>query len=1326
VTQPLNPPRTLYSYGQLLGVEDFGREQAYHSGLREQLTSLLYGPGTLAGLGVTFFPGQGVPEKDGVAPALIVEPGVGLDGRGRLIILSQAATSRGIRLQVVPGGFALPLDDPALVRTPGVRPLDLTLGFREEASGQPGQAVSTPVLSLVAPDAGGDDLVLARISLTVTAVNGPVGQAPPPNLVTAEVTSQAARAVLSAARLPALDPARFSRPLQAAEIESVTAAQVTGVLNPDRIPALPAAKILDLDGRDRPALTAVQTLSDLERRLTWSPGVLFELEVADGAELASFVIKPGVAIGPDGRLILLGSRARLDGVLVSAGAQGFKLQLDPSLFPKEPDAAQNWRLTLRAPPDPLGAEPEPIFSFRATVPEPQQGAAPITDGGAALTGEIILAEFAIAGVIDALRPPEKEGEGAPPTPAPSMALRVWPAPRRRVEARLLPSRLPPIRADMFEYRIPSDWIEAVGASQIEGVLSAEQIPDLPMDKLPALPGALAELGAAGRHRLLFTPGVLRGLEVREGPSPGAILVSPGLGFDGLGRSVVLSDRVLLDGAALELLDGVFTVTLDPTRLPAPGASLRWELRLGSGASGDAPSAEPVLTLTESSTESTDAESLLLAACTVATSKPEPELEREGVRPGEGEPQPPTPPPVHLYSYELGLAPRAQLSQSLVPPLTADMLAGPLPPEALAAFPVERLLGVLSAAQLPPIPTEKLVGDLGLERVPALAEALARTSSLETALGANDREAAETRRRLDALDESSGDAEAIRTGRLDPARLPPIDPSMLSRPLPPEALEPIPPAKILGPLGPEHVPLLAGLQAGQDAQRAEFARLKQGVAEAGRAGGDAGALVRGTLPAERLPPIDPGLLSRPVPPERIESVPAPRITGLIAPEQLADIPAFRIVAGSRPGSPSLIDRMTERLEALERRVYGVLSGPLLDGGQFLKLQRTVALGEPLAGPGGPGVLVLEQPGDLVADRAARPGILRRFFPPRAPPAGDSRFTIQALVRAASLSEDQPIVFCDYPGPDPAAPLRAPVARTDLFTLLLRQGALTLRIHAPEFPFPDPPVELTTRLIAPLGAWALVSLTWDPGFVALHLNGAEVGRWAMRGVVPAHYRLRFATDGQKNFKGAAAWFALWSEARAAAEIAATPRRRFLPAEISAWKAQGLRGYWPLDGLEGLDAPDLADGGNSGRLTRFSAQVDLAGPAVKAENAQFQPGPGISYNTQYGGWSFSSQTFQVTFTLPGPPTSDLVLGLLHCTSSQWPADGYSPVDIDINATRLRSKYDPAEANRNTGADTKNYIYDQMVVPQASLVAGLNTLRFTRQPGRTNYWIRLLQVGA
>ena len=65
----VTPARTLpapdkhvnYTYGMVLGVDDFIQEHAYHSAYHRQLAHELVGSGRVRGLGVTFTPATSEP-----------------------------------------------------------------------------------------------------------------------------------------------------------------------------------------------------------------------------------------------------------------------------------------------------------------------------------------------------------------------------------------------------------------------------------------------------------------------------------------------------------------------------------------------------------------------------------------------------------------------------------------------------------------------------------------------------------------------------------------------------------------------------------------------------------------------------------------------------------------------------------------------------------------------------------------------------------------------------------------------------------------------------------------------------------------------------------------------------------------------------------------------------------------------------------------------------------------------------------------------------------------------------------------------------------------
>jgi hypothetical protein len=76
--------RLAYATGQLLGAEDFAREQTYHRGRLALALRHLVGHGTVAGLRV-----RHSPAADGRPEELRVEPGVAIDRHGRLLELAR-------------------------------------------------------------------------------------------------------------------------------------------------------------------------------------------------------------------------------------------------------------------------------------------------------------------------------------------------------------------------------------------------------------------------------------------------------------------------------------------------------------------------------------------------------------------------------------------------------------------------------------------------------------------------------------------------------------------------------------------------------------------------------------------------------------------------------------------------------------------------------------------------------------------------------------------------------------------------------------------------------------------------------------------------------------------------------------------------------------------------------------------------------------------------------------------------------------------------------------------------------------------------------------
>jgi hypothetical protein len=98
LTDPLveasSPDRPYYALGVMLDATDFTDEQTYHRARLARALQVLHGTGTVAGLGVSYVAALpvGSPDApDGRAEELRVEPGLAIDGVGRLIEIPRAA-----------------------------------------------------------------------------------------------------------------------------------------------------------------------------------------------------------------------------------------------------------------------------------------------------------------------------------------------------------------------------------------------------------------------------------------------------------------------------------------------------------------------------------------------------------------------------------------------------------------------------------------------------------------------------------------------------------------------------------------------------------------------------------------------------------------------------------------------------------------------------------------------------------------------------------------------------------------------------------------------------------------------------------------------------------------------------------------------------------------------------------------------------------------------------------------------------------------------------------------------------------------------------------
>lgn len=119
------------------------------------------------------------------------------------------------------------------------------------------------------------------------------------------------------------------------------------------------------------------------------------------------------------------------------------------------------------------------------------------------------------------------------------------------------------------------------------------------------------------------------------------------------------------------------------------------------------------------------------------------------------------------------------------------------------------------------------------------------------------------------------------------------------------------------------------------------------------------------------------------------------------------------------------------------------------------------------------------------------------------------------------------------------------------------------------------------------------------------------------------------------------------------------------------------------------------------------------------------GMDYSTFYGAWRMTTPgTSQVEteFHLDAVP-SKAFMSLIHLTSynAGSPGNGYSPIDIYVNGTRILDNYDVAQSHGDHGWHTDNW-------PIASyLKTGTNKIRIELENdpwAATHYWIRYISV--
>jgi hypothetical protein len=304
-------------------------------------------------------------------------------------------------------------------------------------------------------------------------------------------------------------------------------------------------------------------------------------------------------------------------------------------------------------------------------------------------------------------------------------------------------------------------------------------------------------------------------------------------------------------------------------------------------------------------------------------------------------------------------------------------------------------------------------------------------------------------------------------------------------------------------------------------------------------GDAGA--RATLDPSRLPVIDAAGLGGSVPAEKVAGVDAARIVGLIAPGQLQPLPGDKIAGWSA---------LVARVEALEARFPALpdtaparrpLKGCLLGGATFIGTRLDLAM------------------------------------------LTNTGLTFQALVRPARLQGELPLMSAVFPmidSPEVAAAVLPETPASLAVSLLDGRPHLRFVTQGDGGPAIR---SLTGRHTLLPGLWALITMTLaEDGAAALYFDGVETATLPAGGAAVLGELLLLATEGRQLFRGEAAWFALWSGARSARQVAATPDRFLTLREVTTtWRNEGLAGYWPLARGQKDDVPNLADSAAGGRL-------------------------------------------------------------------------------------------------------------------------------------------------
>lgn len=136
-----------------------------------------------------------------------------------------------------------------------------------------------------------------------------------------------------------------------------------------------------------------------------------------------------------------------------------------------------------------------------------------------------------------------------------------------------------------------------------------------------------------------------------------------------------------------------------------------------------------------------------------------------------------------------------------------------------------------------------------------------------------------------------------------------------------------------------------------------------------------------------------------------------------------------------------------------------------------------------------------------------------------------------------------------------------------------------------------------------------------------------------------------------------------------------------------------------------------------------ADFSKPQIATAACKVTVGPSTQFNNYYGNsWlmNLPNQSFiEVRFNQPKQYAgkniySRALLRLVHLTSMLYPNPGFSPIDIIVNGTTIKSDYSPPSGN---------YLTEEWDIT-ANMKDGDNVIRLNFKNARSNYWINKLQV--